>query len=920
MIRETPETRESSRGRSLHEHQPALREMARRLTRSEHDAEDAIQDVWVECLTRPRRRILHLPRYLRVAVKHAALRGVKRERSRHRREEIAARPESQPSFVETLDRLALQESIREEVAALRSPYREVVRMRCLEELSTGEVARRLERPQATVRIQLKRGLDQLRERLHHVEEFAEYRPTGTMGAWMAFLFGGIGSWKRRGAGVRPGVFLGRLVLASVGVAAVVLGTAFLTERTVRGSEPEIAGASFSAPVGEVSLSDLAVERRAVERPEVREPFAPPLSVATGFTLEGTVWDRHGRPVAGAEIWVCPTDDPDSRRSAGRSGEAGDYRITTAMDRVCVWAERDGLAPTRKLVVDLDEPEAVSKDLHFRAVAGKILGRVTDPGGSPVVGARVRVDARFEVEARQGLLGRVEEQSADGRAHTDAHGRFEVTKQRVTRHRVLVVAEGHPPYMSYVSSDLAQDVTLEVVLPEPAGLLGRVLDPQGEPLADLQLSVQSSHGSHRVEGRTESDGTFWIRGLPPGPFLLRGARPIVLGGLAVQVEGSLSEGEGKNLGTLVLGDDSSIWGFALDGSTGKPLEGWSIYLEEERYERSRRRADREVRETSTAVDGSFRFPGCLRGRYKLRLFRPGCGSWGAQASLVGVTPGGGPVRLVRTAETLPTAQVQGVLSSELMEMQPRLRIRGDAFREPFELAVDPETRAFSIGPLTPGDYSLEVEILEYGTWDAARLELEPGDRRDLGTLPFVETGGLDVSLGCAGPRCHEEVSLRLTGPHIDFYTFGHEPVHGVEKNLAGGSIRFPHLLPGDYVLQVRSACHAEEGLSVTVSEYETTEIEIPAVDSAILRFSIAAPRALHRSEEVSVVLSREGYRERIFEPIVRDDRESLMRFSRALPPGEHRIEVRTSSGLAGQLSFDPALMQPRTSHVIELYPE
>ena len=48
--------------------------------------------------------------------------------------------------------------------------------------------------------------------------------------------------------------------------------------------------------------------------------------------------------------------------------------------------------------------------------------------------------------------------------------------------------------------------------------------------------------------------------------------------------------------------------------------------------------------------------------------------------VGSTPGGGAVRLVRTPETLPTAHVLGRISSELMEMQPRIRIRGDAFRE------------------------------------------------------------------------------------------------------------------------------------------------------------------------------------------------------------------------------------------------
>jgi DNA-directed RNA polymerase specialized sigma24 family protein len=48
---------------------------------------------------------------------------------------------------------------------LREPYREVVRLRCLDELATAEIAERLGRGEATVRSQLKRGLDLLRARL-----------------------------------------------------------------------------------------------------------------------------------------------------------------------------------------------------------------------------------------------------------------------------------------------------------------------------------------------------------------------------------------------------------------------------------------------------------------------------------------------------------------------------------------------------------------------------------------------------------------------------------------------------------------------------------------------------------------------------------------------------------------------------------
>ncbi|MAB78652.1 MAG: hypothetical protein CMJ89_04790 [Planctomycetes bacterium] len=64
--------------------------VARRIARSEHDAEDAVQDVRVECLTRTHAEILHPSSYLRVAVKHAARRRAERERNRALREREVA--------------------------------------------------------------------------------------------------------------------------------------------------------------------------------------------------------------------------------------------------------------------------------------------------------------------------------------------------------------------------------------------------------------------------------------------------------------------------------------------------------------------------------------------------------------------------------------------------------------------------------------------------------------------------------------------------------------------------------------------------------------------------------------------------------------------------------------------------------------
>jgi DNA-directed RNA polymerase specialized sigma24 family protein len=115
-----------------------LQTLARRIARSEHDAEDAVQDVWVECLTRTHAEILHPSSYLRVAVKHAAQRRAERERNRARREWEVARPESLMRFslalpagghvVEVQTTAGLEGRLAFDPATLKSRTRHIVRL------------------------------------------------------------------------------------------------------------------------------------------------------------------------------------------------------------------------------------------------------------------------------------------------------------------------------------------------------------------------------------------------------------------------------------------------------------------------------------------------------------------------------------------------------------------------------------------------------------------------------------------------------------------------------------------------------------------------------------------------------------------------------------------------------------------------
>lgn len=130
-----------------------------------NESEDAAQDLWLTYLNLSPGRVRNVVGWLQRSVQRRQLLLRRRNRLRWERERLAARVEELPS---ELDRLAL-DSLRREVTTtvleLAEPYREVIRLRFLEEQDIEDVARRVGRSPATVRSQIRRGLAHLRLRL-----------------------------------------------------------------------------------------------------------------------------------------------------------------------------------------------------------------------------------------------------------------------------------------------------------------------------------------------------------------------------------------------------------------------------------------------------------------------------------------------------------------------------------------------------------------------------------------------------------------------------------------------------------------------------------------------------------------------------------------------------------------------------------
>jgi len=140
----------------------SLHESVRHQVANLHDAEDVVQDSFVQALERPPREERALAAWLRTVARHLSSRRRSSYRARRVREEQAARSERLPSFERDLMQRSVRDDLEREVDRLPLPYREVVRLRYFEELETEEVALRLGRSPGTVRVQLKRGLDRMR--------------------------------------------------------------------------------------------------------------------------------------------------------------------------------------------------------------------------------------------------------------------------------------------------------------------------------------------------------------------------------------------------------------------------------------------------------------------------------------------------------------------------------------------------------------------------------------------------------------------------------------------------------------------------------------------------------------------------------------------------------------------------------------
>lgn len=424
--------------------------------------------------------------------------------------------------------------------------------------------------------------------------------------------------------------------------------------------------SFALPAVPTSVSELtlAVTGAAPRMARVPIPSGPEplegleLVFDSGFRVAGRVLDAAGHPLPGARLDV-------GRRAEALAGPDGrflvlDVRAEAGEGALTVRAFAPWHAEGRADILVPRSPQAVPQVELRLTGSGRIAGRVTRPDGSPAVNAQV--ECRF----RMGDAGDSQVLRGPGTS-TDGEGRYELDHVPAGRY-VIAAAQPEsdlplvrpveirePAVLAWIPGvEVAEgrSTPLDIALPAPAAIAGRVLDGSGRPVAGARLtlerllhwpapgfqghSVTISEGVHletasgpdgvaltsarsqEAERLTGHDGLYAFEGLA------QGARRLHVRDAGDQLapqsrELDLRAGERLDPLDFVLATGLVLRAQVVDPA-GRPLEGAQVYL----AEAATHAITGEDLRARSGADGWFEAGGLAPGRKLLSISLAGYG--------------------------------------------------------------------------------------------------------------------------------------------------------------------------------------------------------------------------------------------------------------------------------------------------------
>lgn len=582
--------------------------LAHSLVHDAHFAEDVAQESVFAALGG--RRPENPESWLARIVRNRSVSLLRREHRRAAREEQHSPRPGPDDPAEILERAELQRDLVEAVFTLSEPARSTIILRYFEGWKTARIAEAHDVEPATVRSRLRRGLEQLRERLD-----ARYgdRERWRL-AWLPFL-PDVPAPVPPGSATSPASPLVRaarpigIAIVNTKIAALLLALAIVTalgwylwspdpeadsitgtSRTTLVEAPETTSTNSGLPAN-ASDSELAATSAEPDGPERATE-----SVATGpGTIFGRVWDETGAPVAGAVVHALPPEadfadielpfglgrpfiapdlaDPSHRTVTDSAGAFRIEGLELLEHSILVRHPSHQHEVEHGLRLTTTQP---SLELGVILLAGyRIAGRVVDPDGRPLANARVftGLDLVAIGGKRVHLTLNVGQSSFTSvETTTDEAGRFLLEGLPFGNQRLVA---DHPRYARTRRDISSGSDGVELRLHPYGTIAGRVDDEHGEPLRALRVRLLGAGQEAPLWTETDAEGRFRFDRLHSGEQRIGVTAPSFGHGLLARYD--LAPGESLEDVELVVTTGGEAFGQVVDPS-GNPVAGATVEVE------------------------------------------------------------------------------------------------------------------------------------------------------------------------------------------------------------------------------------------------------------------------------------------------------------------------------------------------------
>jgi large repetitive protein len=290
-----------------------------------------------------------------------------------------------------------------------------------------------------------------------------------------------------------------------------------------------------------------------------------LQLGEGATVRGKVVDDQQQPVAGAAVELRPFERPNDpqflkmmlkiRRVLATTDADGRFEAKGLTgERLVVQASKPGYTTAMKFGVKLDEPDLTVEVQRGVVIRGKVM-----EGDVPL--------QRFRVDTRSREIPKPEEKVGDA-AVADAGGRGR---------RARAQNDGNSSATWNNSNDNGGGGRMRFG-PGAGMQTGTVQMPEGQTMMDRGMD-----GNWR-EIQT-ADGTFELRGIPPGRVRVRVRADGFLD--AKEQEVDLLPGTTSDVLLFKIEPGQPVSGFVVDEATGKPVSDAQVTAYKQREGASRR---------------------------------------------------------------------------------------------------------------------------------------------------------------------------------------------------------------------------------------------------------------------------------------------------------------------------------------------